>query len=179
MMFKMVTALVFSILLFTGPHKEGNSIQWEASRRLAWDDFKSVPDNNSSNAALTSSTLSFKYNYDAEKGFSYSIACLFEKNSSWGKVKTDYILSHEQGHFDIAEICARKLNKTVSAYSFNPATARKEVPDMYQQIMKDLAAMQNQYDSETDFSRDKEEQAAWKIKIKNELEQLKAYANYH
>jgi hypothetical protein len=45
--------------------------------------------------------------------------------------------------------------------------------------MKDLAAMQNQYDSETDFSRDKEEQAAWKVKISNELEQLKSYANYH
>ncbi len=178
-MFKLVTAFVFSTLLFTGGHKESNSIQWEASRRLVWDDFKSDPDDNSSNAALTSSTLSFKYNYDSEKGFNYTIACLFEKNSSWGKVKTDYILSHEQGHFDIAEICARKLNRTVKAYSFNKATAQKDVPAMYQKIMKDLVALQNQYDSETDFSRDKEEQAAWKIKINNELEQLKAYANYH
>lgn len=179
MIFKLVTALVFSTLLFTGGSKENNSIQWDASRRLSWEDFKSSPDNNSSNAALTSSTLSFKYNYDSEKGFSYTIACLFEKNSSWGKVKTDYILSHEQGHFDIAEICARKLNRTVKAWSFNKATAQKDVPAMYQQIMKDLAALQNQYDSETDFSRDKEEQAAWKVKIKHELEQLKAYANYH
>ena len=178
-MFKLITALVFSALLFTVGRKESNSIQWDASRRLAWDDFKSVPDNNSSNAALTSSTLSFKYNYDSEKGFSYTIACLFEKNSSWGKVKTDYILSHEQGHFDIAEICARKLNKTVKAWSLNPATAQKEIPAVYQQTMKDLEAMQNQYDSETNFSRDKEEQAAWKLKINNELQQLKGYAGYH
>lgn len=178
-MFKLITAFLFSALLCTDGHRESNSLQWDAARKLAWNDFKSTPDNNSSNAALTSSTVSFKYNYDSEKGFGYTIACLFEKNSSWGRVKTDYILSHEQGHFDIAEIFARKLNKTAKAYSFNKATARQDVPAIYQQIMKDLAAMQQQYDDETNYSRDKEEQAAWKIKIKNELDQLKAYANYH
>jgi hypothetical protein len=179
MLFKTITAVVFSVLFIAGGHKESNSIQWDTSRRLVWEDFKSSPDDNSSNAALTSSTISFKYNYNSDKGFSYTIGCLFEKNSSWGRVKTDYILSHEQGHFDIAEMYARKLNKTIKAYTFNPATAQKEVPAIYQKIMKDLAAMQQQYDNETDYSRDKEEQAAWKLKINNELEQLKAFANYH
>ena len=178
-MFKLVTALLLFTLLPGAGNKDTSSLQWDEGRRLSWEDFKSSPDNNSSNAALTSSTINFKYNYDSEKGFGYTIACLFEKNSSWGRVKTAYILSHEQGHFDIAEICARKLYKTLKGYSFNPATAQKEVPAMYQKIMKDMAALQHQYDSETDCSRDKEEQAAWKIKIRNELEQLKAYADYH
>jgi hypothetical protein len=44
--------------------------------------------------------------------------------------------------------------------------------------MKELAAMQNQYDSETDFSRDREQQAAWSEKINRELYKLGEFAGY-
>ena len=179
MTIKIITTLLLTTLFSFGIVKEDNSLQWSAARRLSWEDFKSRPDHNSTNAALTSSAVSFSYSYDSEKGFSYTIACLFQKNSSWGKIKTEYILAHEQGHFDIAEIFARRLNKLMKAYSFNPATAQKEVPAIYQQVMTDLAAMQNQYDSETDFSRDKEQQAVWSLKIHSTLENLKAFAGYH
>jgi hypothetical protein len=175
--FKLLTSVAFCTLFLFSVQKE-DSLQWSAQRRLAWEDFKSSPDDNSGNAALTSSTIGFKYNYDTEKGFTYSISCLFEKNSSWGRVKTDYILSHEQGHFDIAEIYARKLYKTVQAFRFNPRTAPKEVPAMYHQIIKDLAVRQAEYDSETDFSRDKDEQAAWLLKIRAELDNLQPYEKY-
>ena len=177
MEFKWVTVLALGTLFLFSLQKE-DSLPWSANRRLTWQDFKSSPDDNSGNAALTSSTIGFKYNYDSEKGFSYTITCLFEKNSSWGRVKTDYILAHEQGHFDIAEIYARKLYKTVQAFRFNPRTAQKEVPAMYHQIMKELATKQAAYDSETDFSRDKDEQAAWLLKISTELDNLKSYAKY-
>ena len=165
------------ICAFTTP--KDDSIPWAASRKLNWSDFKSTPDNNSSNAALTASKITFKYSYDSDKGFSYTIGCVFEKNNSWGRVKTDYILSHEQGHFDIAEIYARKLNKLLKGYKFNSTTAQKEVPAMYQKIMNDLSAMQNQYDSETDFSRDKKEQAEWSARIDRELNKLGEFAGYN
>jgi len=45
--------------------------------------------------------------------------------------------------------------------------------------MNDLSAMQNQYDSDTDFSRDKEQQAAWTEKINRELYKLNEFAGYH
>ena len=178
MIFKLVTTLVLSTLLYFSPEKDDNSIPWRASRRLTWDDFKSSPDDNSTNAALTSSKITFKYTYDSEKGFTYSIGCLFEKNNSWGRVKTDYILAHEQGHFDIAEIHARKLNQVLKSYTFKPATAQKAVPAIYEKIMKEQAEMQNEYDSDSDFSRDKEQQAAWSEKINRELVKLGDYAGY-
>jgi hypothetical protein len=169
--------LLAGICSFTNP--KDDSIPWNASRRLTWSDFKSTPDNNSGNAALTSSKIAFKYSYDSDKGFTYTIGCYFEKNNSWGKVKTDYILSHEQGHFDIAEIFARKLNKQLKVYTFNAATAQKEVPAMYQKIMDDLSALQNQYDSETDFSRNKKAQAEWSARIDRELNKLSEFAGYN
>jgi len=172
-------AFLFSVPFSLALPADESGIPWSASRRLNWGDFKSPPDNNSANAALTSSKITFKYSYDSDKGFSYHIGCVFEKNSSWGKIKTDYILAHEQGHFDIAEIFARKLEQQLKAYTFNAATAQKEVPAIYQKIMTGLSAMQNQYDSETDYSREKEKQAAWSAKINRELYKLNAFAGYH
>jgi len=179
MMLKLIAILLLlpSFLSFRAI-KDENDIQWTAGRRLTWSDFKSPPDRNASNAALTSSKIIFNYGYGDEKGFSYHISCVFDKTSSWGKVKTEYILSHEQGHFDIAEIYARKLNKALKHYSFNVKTSPKEVPVIYQQIMKEEGQLQNQYDSETDFSRDKPQQAIWLEKIQRELDKLKEFAAY-
>ncbi len=106
------------------------------------------------------------------------MSCVFDKTSSWGKIKTDYILSHEQGHFDIAEIFARKLYRILKNYTFNTRSSPKEIPALYRQLMKEEGEFQNQYDSETNFSRDKPQQAAWLEKIQQELDQLKEYAGY-
>jgi hypothetical protein len=179
MMFKLIAVLLLSPVFFSlAPLNNGSDIPWNASRKLTWPDFKSRPDNNSVNAALTSSKIIFNYGYGSDKGFTFTISCVFDKNSSWGKIKTDYILSHEQGHFDIAEIYARKLNKALKAYAFNAKTVAKEVPALYQKIMKEEGEFQNQYDSETNFSRDKEQQAIWLAKIQHQLDELNEYAGY-
>ena len=178
-MFKLIATLLLIPAFFSIPSRNDSSdIPWNASRKLTWPDFKSRPDYNSTNAALTSSKIVFNYGYGSEKGFTFTISCLFDKNNSWGKVKTDYILSHEQGHFDIAEIYARKLHKALKGYSFNANTVAKEVPAMYQKLMREESELQNQYDSETNYSRDKEQQAAWLEKIQHELDKLKEFAGY-
>ncbi len=180
MIFKLIAAILIVPAIFSLTAQDhGSDIPWKASRRLTWSDFKSRPDNNSGNAALTSSKITFNYGYGSEKGFNYTISCVFDKNSSWGRVKTGYILSHEQGHFDIAEMYTRKLQKALKAYSFNANTVAKEVPALYQQIMKEESDAQKQYDHETNFSRDKEQQAIWLEKIQHGLEALKDYADYH
>ena len=179
MIFKLIAAVLLMPVIFSfSAQNRSSDIPWNASRRLTWSDFKSRPDNNSTNAALTSSKITFNYGYGSEKGFNYTISCVFDKNSSWGRVKTDYILSHEQGHFDIAEMYARKLHKALKAYSFNAGTVSKEVPALYQKTMKEESEAQNQYDHETNFSRDKEQQAFWLEKIQRGLDALKDYADY-
>ena len=92
--------------------------------------------------------------------------------------KTDYILSHEQGHFDIAEIFARKLNKKMSEYNFNKKTYQQEVNKIYQDILDEKEAMQNDYDRQTNHSINKEKQAEWLKKIEKMLDQYKDFAGY-
>ena len=87
-------------------------------------------------------------------------------------------MSHEQGHFDITEIFARKMAKAMDDYKFNPRTFRADLDTIYQQIMKEKEEYQERYDHETDYSRDKKMQAEWLKKIAEELEELDEWAGY-
>lgn len=177
----MIIRLLIPLLIVAGwlpANTDGISLQWRPDRRLVWADFMAEPDAQSTNAALTSSGIEFQYGYADDK-LTYRIKCLFERKKSWGKIKTDYILAHEQGHFDISEIHARKLNKALQSFAQIkpfPATA---INNTYDQLMKEQTAMQQAYDEGTNHSRNKEQQAIWKEKIKNQLEELKEYAGYN
>jgi predicted secreted Zn-dependent protease len=98
--------------------------------------------------------------------------------SIWEKDKTDLILGHEQGHFDIAEIYIRKLYQAVKQYTFNKKTYKTELRDIYQRIAKEKDSFQNEYDAATHHSINVEQQKIWEAKIKATLKELDDYANY-
>ena len=170
---------IFALLLlsFTRPTAKQEPIPWESNRRLTWSDFKAAPPANKTNAALTSSGILMSFTSDGES-FHYELSCNFDPNSSWGRVKNDYILAHEQGHFDIAEWHTRKLNKALKAYSYRANSISKDLNTIYGNTMRELQQMQEQYDGQTDHSRNAEQQKNWLIKIYTALEDLKAYAVY-
>ena len=152
-------------------------LNWNSSKRLTWADYKAAPDPSSDAAASTTTYLMITYNLSNEN-FSYKIESKFSRTRSWGLHKTPYILSHEQGHFDLAEVFARKLNKKMSEYVFNRKTYQKELKKIYQDILSEKEEMQNKYDKETNHSINKEKQAEWLKKIDQMLNEYKAYADY-
>ena len=174
---------IFSIFLLLLPFSaicqepKDELLKWDAGRKLTWSDYQAPPDPFSDAAASTTSVLLISYTISSG-GFSYKIECGFSKKRSWGLHKSDYILSHEQGHFDIAEIFARKLHKKMSEYRFNKKTFQKDWDKIYQDIINEKEAMQNAYDRETNHSIYKEKQAVWLVKINLLLEQYKNYAGY-
>ncbi len=170
---------VYILLLVSYPVKQDNSlIDWNAGRRLTWNDFRANPDKNFPVAALTSTNIKIDFGYYNET-LQYHIRCRFDKNKSWGRVRNDYILSHEQAHFDIAEIYARKLNKVLQSYKPNEDNLSKEVNKIYDNIMKEYYDEQEAYDTETNFSINHAKQEEWFKKINIELKDLKDYANYN
>jgi predicted secreted Zn-dependent protease len=78
-------------------------------------------------------------------------------------------LLHEQGHFDITELYARKLDEAIREYNFNPKKFKTDLDQIYKDIMDEKEDRQNRYDLETDFSRNQEKQAEWIKKIQKEL----------
>jgi hypothetical protein len=154
-----------------------DAIAWNENQKLTWADYKGKPKSGSDAAASTATFLGFEFNV-GKNGFNYKITCTFSKTKSWGLHKTDYILTHEQGHFDIAEIFARKLNKKMSEYKFDKNSFKEDLKEIYQSLMGEKDAFQNIYDKETNHSINKEKQAEWLKKIEGLLQEYKSFAAY-
>jgi predicted secreted Zn-dependent protease len=169
--------LILSVTVTQAQEAGEDALTWSASRKLTWSDYKTSPNPKSDAAATTSTSLSIDYHISGSQ-FSYTIKSWFSRSRSWGRHKTDYILSHEQGHFDIAEIYARKLNQRMSTYQFNKNSYQKELNRIYNEVADEKAAVQQQYDRETRHSIDEVRQAEWLKKISRMLEELKDFADY-
>lgn len=152
-------------------------IPWNASRKLMWDDFMSEPKKEGEAVASTSTSLGLSYQV-RDNQLSYTITCDFAKDKSWGSLKTDYILAHEQAHFDITEIHARKLYEAMYSYQFNPATFKADIATIYNRIVKEKEDMQEKYDHETDHSRKRDRQMEWLASIDTMLEETDVFSNY-
>lgn len=139
-------------------------IRWTPSRRLHWEDFKGKPDPGSENVALTSTHIRFQYTIE-EKSFRYNVSCQFNKIQSWARIRSEPILAHEQAHFDLAELYSRKLRQAVSNYKFREGFAEQDLDALYDSIMKEHHIVQQTYDSDTDHSRNKEQQTQWLRRI--------------
>jgi hypothetical protein len=169
-------AILSPFLLFSQEKKE-DMVSWSPSLKLTWDDYKGRPDPSSDAAASTTTYLAIEYHI-RENDFSFNISCQFSRERSWGLHKTPYILSHEQGHFDIAEIFARKLNIEMSNYRFNKKTFQKDLSEIYNRVMKEKEDFQDRYDNETNHSIKRDRQAQWLNVIEQLLVDTKAAADY-
>jgi hypothetical protein len=167
-----IGSLVF--LSFTG--KNDDYIPWNTERKLSWDDFLATAPSNTSDAALTTTYVGFSFSKSRDV-INYKIECKFQKSRSWGRVKTEYILKHEQGHFDIAEIFARKLNKEIKEY-LAKSNNHEGLNPIYSKLMQEKRDMQTLYDEESNHSINKKKQAEWDEKIAALLEELENFKNY-
>ncbi len=161
----------------TKPKEDVENIPWLDERLLTWDDFECAPKKNTEAIASTSTSLGIAYQLRNGK-LSYQVTCNFSKKQSWGWVKTDYILAHEQAHFDITEIYARKLHAAMAEYKFNRSTYREDINKIYNKVVWEKESFQNTYDFETDHSRKKRVQFEWLNKIDDLLEKTWPYADY-
>ncbi|HYF30385.1 MAG TPA: DUF922 domain-containing protein [Chitinophagaceae bacterium] len=158
-------------------NKPENLVDWSAERRLTWNDFQGKPDPSTGNAALTSTSINIDYSYN-QRELRYTIRCQFDPAKSWGRVRNDHILGHEQAHFDIAEVHARLLYKMLKDYKFKSSTVNEDIAKIYEAVMQKHHDMQSQYDSETDYSRNPNIQDKWENKIEETLGALSDFSNY-
>ncbi len=145
------------------------------SRPLTWSDFKGIPDEKSSFHAFTvwnmkSEVINVKHRKDTVV-FSYK-AYAELGDSSWVKKgkESEYLLKHEQGHFDIAKLCAREITETMKKTIF----LRNDFPAKFNDVLKEIREKYNimtwQYDLETNHSKDKAAQKKWDDYFEKELQ---------
>jgi hypothetical protein len=148
-------------------------IPWSSVKKLTWQDFKGTPKANSSAAAITASGISYEFSatMQGDKVYvDYKVNSYFYPQNSWyNRSLADIsVLRHEQLHFDITELHARKMRKILSAMKFT-TKVRKQIKRVYNEVISDLQKMQRQYDTESDYSRNPEGQLKWETRIASEL----------
>ena len=149
------------------------SIIWNQARKLTWNDFKAKAPTDTPVAALTASGISYSFssvqNGDEMK-IRYIVTANFYPNRSWYQPKygSSNVLAHEQLHFDITELFARKFKQRLDATRFTK-NIKAEVREIFQQINRELSEYQDRYDLETNSSRLLDRQRAWQIKVREAM----------
>ncbi|GAB1857049.1 hypothetical protein MHTCC0001_18850 [Flavobacteriaceae bacterium MHTCC 0001] len=157
---------------------------WSASYKLSWEDFKGDPQYSESAVAITASGISFQYSIRQSDtkviGFTTKVNANFYPEHSWYKPEDadNHVLGHEQLHFDITELFARKFRQRLSEVKVSN-NIKQELNFIKNTINKELEAFQNKYDTETNFSRNKTLQLQWQLYIEKELQKLDRFKSTH
>ncbi len=165
--------LILIPLFLFGFTNAQDKIFWDKNRKLEWADFQSKSRPNTSNAAATTFCgISYLLNSPTKKFTSgqVKIESFFIPSKSWAHLehKTDIILMHEQSHFDIAELFARRFRKII----FDKTLDAKYLQQIYAEIYRDYKNYQQDYETVTSHGRIKEKQLEYSSKIDAEIEQL-------
>lgn len=164
-------------LIGVGFNGSDGLIQWQSNRLLKWPDFKDKAPKNTEHAALTHSGISLDLSGNNES-YIITVSAHFDQRKSWSKrdAESDFLLNHEQLHFDITELFARKLRKKIINGKWKrPEEINEAIQPLYDQNKDEWRAFQAQYDKETNHSVDKETQALWNALVSDSLE---AYDRY-
>lgn len=171
-----ITTITCVLLLgFLGRGQEiEEGVPWSKEFRLTWSDFRGKVPPAAVPAATTASGISYTYTANLihhEVHLDFEVNAYFYPNESWYKPDQcdEVTLSHEQLHFDIAELFARQMRRKLEDTSFSD-NVKEEIRKIYRETLEELRKFQELYDWETDFSRNRGKQIEWNEKIENLLE---------
>ncbi|MFI5148820.1 MAG: hypothetical protein ACHQRM_03740 [Bacteroidia bacterium] len=179
MPFKFILTLLCSVFLLSA-RPAGETITWSETRPLAWNDFGGKAIAGSPNAALSSVSI-LPHAEAVGSQLEFDVNTVFTPSLSWVRSdkKTGYLLKHEQGHFDIGELFARKMRKALSEKSFIQKTFVAEYKAITNRFNTEFLKYTADYDTETHHSLINEKQEEWDLKIAQGIKELEANKASH
>lgn len=144
----------------------GQARDWSERRMLVWDDFRGTPDAGSKRAALTAYEIQARASCQDNRR-TFRVAVIFLPDQSWilPKQRIPRTLTHEQGHFDLGEVTARKLRTELAR--LDPSCDSGD--DAFMKLVSDFqqrdADLQRSYDRQTMFGSEAGDQHQWNARI--------------
>ena len=146
------------------------------NRLLTWDDFTGKPDKSSLHDANTYWDLNysfqrFTFKEDTAKITGFSVKLELNGKLSWIKQgkQTNYLLNHEQGHFDIGLICQTELMKQLNNTVFFKTDFQNKIQTVFANIYDRYIQLGIKYDEETNHSENQQSQDNWDAFFAKEL----------
>ncbi|MGZ3900283.1 MAG: DUF922 domain-containing protein, partial [Bacteroidia bacterium] len=174
--YTIICVAVISFIFFAFA-KDDCPIEWNADRPLQRADFKGKRIHK---GVVASTTYNITKEINESNGhLKASVKACFYCYNSWilkDTVGYDVVL-HEQKHFDIAELYARKLRKQIQEIHFKSLEDAEHKSDsLFDKINEEMDVFQDNYDNETDHSRNGIEQRKWNERVAISLDELRDYS---
>lgn len=151
-----------------------DTIVWRPDSLLKKEDFKSRP--KPSGRLGFAAVGIFLYPNEDSGELVFCVEALFIKSKSYVTKYSEYVLKHEQLHFNICELYARKLRKKISETNFKKVkNLTNEMQKLYVKINEEYNKAQDKYDEETEHGLNSVKQKMWEESIEKQLSELESF----
>ncbi len=181
-LFKKCTTFLFLLLTKTVLYSQSKPekvderfIVWSNTELLTWNDFKRKSPKHNEKRALSHVGLKLIPVYSNNKFHKFYVIPFFDKTNSTTSVYNSNVLEHEQYHFHIAELFARKIRLQITLLKLKKKLTSKDYTNVFIGYNTDFNNYQIKYDNETNHGMRLGEQKLWQKKIALELELTKLY----
>lgn len=162
--------------LLRGELAEDHAFAWSARRPLVWSDFEGLPPSEGPEGAKTSYTLYFGWKCKGDV-FEFRVIAGFRPGQSWVKAivlndstQRRTVLRHEQTHFDLAELHARRMRRAFGNLARPCTKSDRDLRALAERLVQEEKVEQRRYDAETVHGLRADRQAAWIRDVVRRLE---------
>jgi hypothetical protein len=168
------------------PATTGGVICWQEGVKLHWQDFEASSYFMAANlldvrvGACSAAEVAVLPCTDARGKSTFLVESFFVKQHSWVRdsvvMKNPVLLAHEQLHFDINELFARKVRRqvaqyyTAGRYMFGPELAREIT-----RLLNEKTAFNMRFDDDTHRNPSPDSLHKWQVVVTQALQALAAY----
>lgn len=162
---KAIIALIVSVGISGSPivkywklNETKSRVYYREDRKLKWADFTVISATRTTYAAEIHCQIDMEVIAKGDDVKEVNVFCYMVKQQSWvvREQMTDRVLSHEQGHFDIADKFSRMLIERLKNVK-----NEKQAFDIYDEITGKYQECQGKYDSQTKHGLDIPQQKKW------------------
>jgi hypothetical protein len=158
-------------------------IVWSAERPLTWNDFKARPPSGFLGGARSALGFGFAFGCRDNQLHAQVIA-RFHPEQSWvayriisSGLASRVGLRHEQTHFDLAEVHARRIRKFFRELKDPCPRSDAELEALAEPIFRADGAAQRRYDDQTENGQLGGPQERWEKDVARQLGELSAFAS--
>jgi hypothetical protein len=178
--YKVFIVLYFSVLKFASAQDFHSSnrfiIPWSAEKKLTWRDFKGRNLNPFQPfAAVCEAQIMVIPFYDNGK-LNINVISYFDQLKSWSKDTTSkQLLEHEQLHFNVTELYARKIRQNLQELLKKGETPEEKIYELIHKLFEERDQYNVKMDEATDYGTNPGVQTEWEQRVAKELDELKSF----
>ena len=154
-----------------------DTLIWRADSLLTVEHFQAKRNTVKGAFAYTTTTI-WLYQRDIDGELLFFVDAIFLKSKSFLPKDAPYALNHEQKHFDLCEVYARKMRQKIAEKDFTKVRdIEAEIGRIYNRVMADYFKEQEQFDKDTQHGMNAAKQQVWNEKIATMLTELDAFSS--